>query len=384
MSYHLGVDASNIKNGGGITHLSCILNAFKPSPLGISKITVWGPIHLNYCIEQKPWINIVTPFWLNGGLYKQLFGQHFYLNQELKKFKCDLLFCPGGMKPLFCSIKTVTMCQNMLPFSLNEARRFGLFSLMFFKMLSLRLIQSISFKKSSGVIFLTNYAKEIVSNQIGLNNSWVTTIPHGIEERFKLAPRFQKDITEYSFINPFKMLYVSLLMPYKMQLEVARAVHELRCSGVPLEISFIGSSWSQYGKRVRNELQILDRDGIYLKWFDNIEFYKLHEYYHAADGFIFASSCENLPNILIEAMASGLPILCSDRSAMREVLGDKGLYFNPDDHYSITKALVIFLKDRVYRSFLATDAYCKHTKYSWKRSSFETFCFFENLIKNSK
>ena len=34
-------------------------------------------------------------------------------------------------------------------------------------------------------------------------------------------------------------------------------------------------------------------------------------YYHDADAFLFASSCENMPNILLEAMISGLPIISS-------------------------------------------------------------------------
>ena len=42
---------------------------------------------------------------------------------------------------------------------------------------------------------------------------------------------------------------------------------------------------------------------------------------------IFASSCENMPNSLVEGMASGLPIACSDRGPMPEILKkDGGLY----------------------------------------------------------
>jgi len=44
-------------------------------------------------------------------------------------------------------------------------------------------------------------------------------------------------------------------------------------------------------------------------------------------------------NILVEAMASGLPIACSNRGPMPEVLGDAGVYFDPEDPHDIARAL---------------------------------------------
>ena len=381
MNYHIGIDATNIKNGGGLTHLSRVLNALDTSTIGISKITVWAPKILHGYIAKNSQIEVITPPWLMGGLVKQLFGQHFLLNRELKNNDCDLLFCPGGVRPLICSKKTVTMCQNMLPFLFEESRRFGYISRMFFKMLALRIIQKRSFKKSSGVIFLTSYAKNFVSDLIGLDKKVSIVVPHGMEKRFYLTPRFQKKITDYSFEKPFKILYVSVLMPYKMQLEVARAVHALRESGIPLEISFVGSSWSWYGESVKGELSQLDRHHLYLKWFENIDFYKLHEIYHAADGFLFASSCENLPNILLEDMCAGLPIACSDLPAMREVLADGGIYFDPSDEYSIAEAIALLLNDRENRVFLSSEAFRKSQLYSWERCSRETFLFLIDIVK---
>ena len=56
----------------------------------------------------------------------------------------------------------------------------------------------------------------------------------------------------------------------------------------------------------------------------------LPEHLREAELFVFASSCENLPNILIEGMAAGLPIACSRRPPMPEVLGDAGESFDPE------------------------------------------------------
>jgi glycosyltransferase involved in cell wall biosynthesis len=46
-----------------------------------------------------------------------------------------------------------------------------------------------------------------------------------------------------------------------------------------------------------------------------------------------------MPNILLEAMAAGLPIACSNRGPMPEVLGTAGLYFNPENPAEIACAI---------------------------------------------
>ena len=62
------------------------------------------------------------------------------------------------------------------------------------------------------------------------------------------------------------------------------------------------------------------------------------DYLARSDLFIFASSCENLPITMLEAMASGIPICCSNRGPMPEVLGREGCYFDPEVPASIALA----------------------------------------------
>ena len=64
------------------------------------------------------------------------------------------------------------------------------------------------------------------------------------------------------------------------------------------------------------------------------------------DAVIYASSCENMPNILIESMASGLPIACSDKQPMPEFLKNGGYYFNANSVDSIQKAIINLIEDK--------------------------------------
>ena len=61
--------------------------------------------------------------------------------------------------------------------------------------------------------------------------------------------------------------------------------------------------------------------------------------YQKADIAVFASSCETFGQILIEYMAAGLPVACSNKSAMPELLGDAGVYFEPEQPEDIARVL---------------------------------------------
>ena len=96
--------------------------------------------------------------------------------------------------------------------------------------------------------------------------------------------------------------------------------------------------------------------------------------------FIFASSCENLPIILLEAMASHLPIACSNRLPMPEVLGDTGVYFDPEDITSITNALRELLVSSELRKVKAKKAKERSIQYTWGRCANDTFEFLSACI----
>ena len=101
-----------------------------------------------------------------------------------------------------------------------------------------------------------------------------------------------------------------------------------------------------------------------------------------SDIFIFASSCENMPNTLVEAMASGIPIACSNRGPMPEILRDGGIYFDPENVDSIKDALELMINDTEMRLKLATKSKYYSNDYSWKICSEKTFNYLSEIYYN--
>lgn len=381
MSLKLGIDASNIRQGGGITHLSRLLSSVIPSRCGIESVTVWSCARTLGALPNQAWLDKRSSRALEGGLPIRMLWQNCILPSELIKAGCNILFSPGGTLPGKRSIPAVTMSQNMLPFEPAEAALFGTIHPMRLKMFLLRLSQSRSFKSADGLIFLSDYARSLLCTNLGLDAQRMALIPHGIEERFFCAPRPAMETSEYSAARPFRLLYVSILMPYKHQLEIGRAVARLRDSGVAVSINFVGDQWGSYGKAVEREFRRLDPRQSFLKLLGPVPFERLHMHYVEADAFVFASSCENLPNILIEAMASGLPILSSSCGPMPEVLGDAGWYFDPYSATSIADTIVKAMQDPVSRHLRAMQSFEKAKQYSWPRCASDTFSFIAKVAQ---
>jgi glycosyltransferase involved in cell wall biosynthesis len=368
----VGIDASNLGPGGSMTHLCNLLANARPGEHGIERIVVWGGSRNLTRLPEAGWLEKLSVPALDGGLLQRLTWQRFRL-PALARESCDVLFVPGGNARPGGFHPLVTMSRNMLPFEASELRRYGL-SRMALRLGMLRLGQARTFAHADGLIFLTEYARKAVARLARLP-ARVTVIPHGVEERFRQSPRTPRLLAECSSERPLRALYVSIVDVYKHQGHVAQAVHRLAQEGLPIAIDFVGPAYAPALKPFQATLRRLDPEGRTLRYGGAVPFEKLHELHATADLFVFASSCENMPNILLEAMAAGLPIACSRRGPMPEVLGDAGLYFDPERPDEIAAALRRLAEDPARRGQLAQAAAVRAQRFSWERCARDTLAF---------
>ncbi len=369
----LCIDASNIRSGGGITHLVEVLRNADPAAHGFDKVYVWASRATLVKIEDRPWLVKCTEPILEQHYLRRAFWQRNRLGELARRDGCDVLFVPGGsfatdFRPV------VTMSRNSLPFELGELKRYG-FSTHTLRLLLLRWSQSRSFRLADGLIFLTEYARAAVMRVTGPLRCDLAIVPHGVDQRFLAPPRQARLISEYSPENPFRLLYVSIVDVYKHHVPVVEAVAQLRARGLPVVLEMIGPEFAPAMKSLRLALDRLDPKGEFLRYLGPLPYSDLHSAYRRADAAVYASSCENMPNILVEGMASGLPTASSDRGPMPEVLGDGGVYFDPENVASITDALTKMIGDAGLRDRLAAASFERASRLSWHTCAQRTFTF---------
>jgi len=292
---------------------------------------------------------------------------------KIARSQCDVLFVPGGsyagtFRPF------VTMSHNLLPFAPAERSRYGM-SVTGLRLKLLSHVQGATFQRADGMIFLTAAARALIETALRHPPKRSVLIPHGIDRSFLSSPRAQESITAFSRERPFKWLYVSIVDPYKHQWNVAEAIANLRRQGMPIRLDLVGPAHPAALRRLRSTLDVVDPTGDFITYHGAVAHEKLASLYKETNAFVFASTCENMPIILLEAMASGLPIVSSEHPVMREVLGDAGAYANPLDPADLTERMEGLTRQRDTRERYAQSAFKRAQTYSWDTCAAHTLRF---------
>jgi glycosyltransferase involved in cell wall biosynthesis len=372
MSLRLGIDASNLRSGGAVTHLLELLRVADPEAAGLSTITVWGEAALLDKLPQRRWLNCERVEILSSSLPARILWQTTQLDRAARAH-CDMLLVPGGVY-LGAFRPFITMSRNMLPFDKPAARLYAE-ERMRVRLALLRKAQAATFRRADGVVFLTRTAQQVVTRAVGKLRARQTVIPHGVNAAFRREPRVQRPIESYTSDNPFEWLYVSIIDVYKHQDAVAEAVALLRARGLPVTVRFVGPAYPPSLERLRAVMSRLDPAGQFIRYNGATPHAKLVDHYHRADGYVFASSCENLPNTLLEGMAAGLPIAAARASVIPEVLSDAGIYFNSANPEEIASALEQLTTSAGSRADYAQRAYTRALQFDWSLTANATLRF---------
>lgn len=367
----IGIDASNLRAGGGVTHLVELLQAAEPEEQGIAEVVVWGGRETLARLPVRKWLRPVPDPLLDGPLPARIYWQQAKLTGSAAS--CDLLFVPGGtyagsFRPF------VAMSQNLLPFDEAAASLYG-WSWTRARLAILRRSQSATFRAASGVIFLTGAARAAVLRSTGELPGRTTVIPHGVSPGCGRAEVAQRPVSAFSPERPFRWLYVSTVDVYKHQDVVAEAVARLRAEGRPVALDLVGPAYGPALRELQRVLERTDPDSRFIRYHGAVPRSQVADCYGAADGFVFASSCETFGIVLLDAMAAGLPVAASRNGVTRDVLGEAGAYFEPRDPDSMADVLRALLESPERRTELAARARERARGYTWEGCARRTMAF---------
>lgn len=371
------INAFSARLGGGQTYL---VNLLKHIPQHDNlRIIVLAPADLK--LPEHPAISRYAPSYsLNNPLVRTAW-EKLLLPSYLRKVKADVLFCPGGVvatrAPVGC--KVVTMFRNMIPF---DKRVLGYLPFGLQRIRSWLLYHTMlrSMSGADLTIFISDFARGVIENLATVPNA--VTIPHGIGEEFRT---FDKQLPRPGRL-PIEsyMLYVSRFDVYKHHYEVVSAYAKLPAKYRDrVHLALIGESDMPGAERVHeliNNLGLGERVII----LGAVPYAELPAYYHHAELALFASSCENCPNIMLEALGAGRPVLSSDVMPMPEFGAQAAAYFSPFDADDINRAMVTVLSDSDYAQRLADAAALQCQNFNWSKTAASTWAEIFQLVAHAK
>lgn len=359
--------------------MSGILSEADPVLHRFSEVHIWAYHELLSQLPDYPWLRKHIASDAGRPISRQLWWERYDLPRLLREQKCDILFNVDA--GTVCRFQpNIVLSQDMLSFEPGEMERYG-WTTERLRLIAKRWLQGASLRQADVSVFLTQHAASVIQASIG-NCKSVALIPHGIDDEFRGLARHR--VWPDSAERSLECLYVSNAAPYKHQWHVVRAIEILRNKGHALHLSLVGGGAGPAQARLQKQMIVSDPHGVFVSQLEFASRAGVRNSLLRADVFVFASSCENMPITLLEAMAAGLPIACSNRGPMPEVLQDGGEYFDPEDPSSISDAIERLVINTTARSKSAERAFELAASYTWRRCAAETFSALEQVVRERK
>jgi glycosyltransferase involved in cell wall biosynthesis len=267
------------------------------------------------------------------------------------------------------------MFRNMIPFDRSVVERLP-FGWQRVRNYILRRVMLRSMGNADLTIFISDHARGVIERIEKVSGA--ITIPHGIGEAFRTHG---KVIARPAWLPSGEyILYVSRFDVYKHQLEVTEAYCMLPAELRERYSLLLVGEVNPEQKEVIQQAAARCSAAGHVHVAGPVPYGELPAVYGNAVAILFASSCENCPNILLEALGSGRPVLSSDVMPMPEFGAAAVEYFSPTSSISIRDAMMRVLGDDDRRRILGELAARRSEDFDWTKSASETWRQIEKLV----
>jgi glycosyltransferase involved in cell wall biosynthesis len=379
MLVRIGIDATNLRGGGGVTHLTELLAAGDPRQFQVKEVVVWGGAETLEALPDRPWLIKLRLLGTDGQLWQRALWQRYRLSVEARRMACDVLFVPGGSF-LGDFHPVVAMSQNLLPFDQVELRRYAP-SLFAFKLRALRWVQCRTFRRVDGLVFLTRHSRDAVLAHVGPVAAQQRVIAHGVHQRFAAMADPQPPVGPKS-ADPMRVLYLATVDHYKHHCQVVEAVDALRQEGLNVELDLVGQAFPAAMKRLETTMDRVDADRQWVHYHGPVPYGDLEAVYGRAHVAVCASTCESFGLTLLESLAAGVPLACSGKAPMVDLVGASAVFFDPERSDDIARALREILSSGSLQAKLIAEGVRRAREFTWQRCASETFQFLVELAQN--
>jgi len=348
------INGLHSKSGGGVTYLKNVLDLFAQDP----------DVEIHLCMhESQRDITIdesnifVHRLKFKQGFWRLLWKEQLLLPRLASKISADVTFSPANYGPVAAK-NTVILLRNALSVAFVE-KRFG--KLIYWFLLSIGTVVSMACAKQ--IITVSDYAKKSAGGGLlDVFKNKFTIIPHGISKQFCSSRSKRK-----SYLLAVSDLYVQKNLK-NLILSISKLKRDdpdifLKIAGRPIDKHYAAELTQLVEiKELQNNIQFLG----------HVDASNLVSLYQQCQLFVFPSSIETFGNPLVEAMACGAPVVCSNVAAMPEVVGDAAQFFDPSNVHDMVHVIRNVMRNQKLKREMSAKSLEQAKRYSWQNTASKT------------
>lgn len=300
------------------------------------------------------------------------------LPQALRRQQADLVHGLVNVLPLATNVPGLVTVHDLsflrMPDKFQQAKRWYLTQLC-----------RASVIKARHVIAVSRQTAADLGHFWGIDARKISVIYNGVGAEFTPAPVAAVEAFRQRRGLPARFfLYLGTLEPRKNLPLLIRAFARWRAetTAAHRDVKLViagGKGWfyAQIFALV-TELQLAD--AILFPGFVPVA--ELPDWYRAAELFVYPSLFEGFGLPVLEAMACGAPVVCSDTGSLMEVVGDCALTFPAAEEAALVALLHRLADDAMLRQALSRAGLLHAQQFSWQRTAQETFALYRSVLNS--
>jgi glycosyltransferase involved in cell wall biosynthesis len=317
--------------------------------------------------KYKSWVKkfVPKPYEVMRGI------QQFYFSRGANSGEFDIYHEPS-FKPLNFRGPTVITVHDLSPIVFSETHPAD-------RVADFKKNLPKSLKKADKIITDSDFIKNEIIRDYGFANKITTTLL-GVSAEFR--PREIHEISET--LSRFNLGYKNFILavgtiePRKNLLTTIKAYQKLKQNfKAKFPLVIIGMKGWQ-NSDFDNSLQGSDMTGINILGY--VSQPDLLNIYSAAGLFVYPSLYEGFGLPILEAMASGVPVITSNRASLPEVAGDAAITIEPHDVDALADNMLRCLDDVDFSKKMTQKGIDRAKEFTWDRCARQTVGVYKSVL----
>jgi alpha-1,3-rhamnosyl/mannosyltransferase len=238
-------------------------------------------------------------------------------------------------------------------------------------------------QKADHVIALSHFAIQELVECFGIDERRITVVPCGVDDEwFKPPPEDAVAATlRVNGLRPGYFLFVGTLQPRKNVERLLDAYLSLPAAvRAERQLVIVGSAGARSDDVLRR-IAAAVQDGADVVWLNHlVDNADLRHVYAGAGVFVFASLYEGFGIPVVEAFASGVPVVASNTTSLPEVTAGAALDVDPLDTGAIADAMLTLAREPAARARCIAAGRARAAQLTWAETARQTAAVYRALV----